>query len=201
MSSFYDKFKEKLNNFCNRFNIKRRKKSRKKKKNDTNQSAETLKHSQSYSFLLDFYVRSARISIIMKNLFKCIFFTIVMGILICIVVIFWNIIKYVFNSYSSLRNINDISLETILSMISLILPAISSLIVAFIKIPEVIARYLFNIKEDDNMSKIIKDIQNYDRDMFELEHKVEEALMSGRTDDSNNEDDDIEESPTARINQ
>ena len=137
----------------------------------------------------------------MKNLFKCIFFTIVMGILICIVVIFWNIIKYVFNSYSSLRNINDISLETILSMISLILPAISSLIVAFIKIPEVIARYLFNIKEDDNMSKIIKDIQNYDRDMFELEHKVEEALMSGRTDDSNNEDDDIEESPTARINQ
>lgn len=201
MSNFSDKFKEKLSNFRNKFNIKKRKKSRKKKKNDTTQNIEALKHSQSYSFLLDFYVWSAKISIIMKNVFKGVFFIIVMSILIGIVFIFWRIIKYVFTAYSSLKDINDISLETILSMMTLILPAISSLIVAFIKIPEVIARYLFNIQEDDNMNKIIKNIQNYDRDMFALENKVEEALMSGRTDDSNNEDDDIEEPLTARTNQ
>ncbi len=55
-------------------------------------------------------------------------------------------------------------------MITLVLPAIFSLIVSFIEIPEVIAVYLFNIQEDDNINKIIKGIQNYDRDMFVLEH-------------------------------
>lgn len=50
------------------------------------------------------------------------------------------------------------------------------------------------------MNKIIKNIQNYDRDMFALENKVEKALMSGRTDDNNNEDIDIEESLKARTN-
>lgn len=83
----------------------------------------------------------------------------------------------------------------VLSMATIILPAISSLIVAFIKIPEIIAKYLFNTQEDDNMNKIIKNIQDYDRDMFAMEHKVEEALMLNKRKSDESKDDDMVDSP------
>lgn len=83
----------------------------------------------------------------------------------------------------------------VLSMATIILPAISSLIVAFIKIPEIIAKYLFNTQEDDNMNKIIKNIQDYDRDMFAMEHKVEEALMLNKRKSDEAKDDDMIDSP------
>lgn len=59
----------------------------------------------------------------------------------------------------------------------MIVPSISSLIVAFIKIPEIIAKYLFNTKEDDNMNAIIKHIQDHDIKMYALENDAEKEVM------------------------
>lgn len=163
--------------------------------NQDTQSAEALKHSRSYSSLLSIYVKSTRFSIIIKNVLKCLFFFITMGTLVSVVFFFYFALKYVFVSLNKIEDINNISIEMVLSMVTVILPAISSLIVAFVKIPEIIAKYLFNIQEDDNMNKIIKNIQDYDKDMFAMEHKVEEALMNNKKENEELKDVDILESP------
>lgn len=168
--------------------------------NQDTQSAEALKHSRSYSSLLSIYVKSTRGSIIIKNVLKCLFFFITMGTLVSVVFFFYFALKYVFVSFNKIKDINNISIEMILSMVTIILPAISSLIVAFIKIPEIIAKYLFNIQEDDNMNKIIKNIQDYDRDMFAMEHKVEEALMRNKRKSEETKDDDMIDSPKEHVN-
>jgi len=167
--------------------------------NQDNQSEEALKHSRSYSSLLSIYVKSTRTSIIIKNILKCLFFFITMGTLVAVVFFFYFVLRYVFVSFDKIENINNISIEMILSMVTIILPAISSLIVAFVKIPEIIAKYLFNIQEDDNMNKIIKNIQDYDKDMFAMEHKVEEALMSNKKENEELKDVDILESPRENV--
>ena len=45
------------------------------------------------------------------------------------------------------------------------------------------------------MNKIIKNIQDYDRDMFAMEHKVEEALMLNKRKSDEAKDDDMIDSP------
>ena len=81
--------------------------------------------------------------------------------------------NYAFICLNSFDNLNDISFESILGIFTILLPALSSLIVAFLKIPEIIAQYLFNIEEESYMSSIIKNIQDYDTGMYELQHKVD----------------------------
>lgn len=164
-------------------------------KNDDTQSAEALKHSKSYSLLLDTYVQSTKTSARIKNMLKCLFFLITMGTMVAVVFFFYYTLKFVIGSFNKIGNMNNISLEMILSMATIILPAISSLIVAFIKIPEIIAKYLFNTQEDDNMNKIIKNIQDYDKDMFAMEHKVEEALMRNKRKSDEVKDDEMVDSP------
>ena len=61
-------------------------------------------------------------------------------------------------------------------MVTVILPYVCSLIVAFIKIPETIAKYLFNTDEDRYMDSMIKNIQDYDKSVFTLENKVKDVL-------------------------
>lgn len=90
-------------------------------------------------------------------------------------------------------------MEAILSIAALVIPAISSLIVAFIKIPEIIAQYLFNAEEDKNMTTIIKNIQDYDKTMFEMEQKINQLLSSHKDQSVEVEDDSIEESPTEHV--
>lgn len=102
-------------------------------------------------------------------------------------------------SQSSVRQADDITLEAILSIAALVIPAISSLIVAFIKIPEIIAQYLFNAEEDKNMTTIIKNIQDYDKIMFEMEQKINQLLSSHKDQSVEVEDDSIEESPTEHV--
>lgn len=159
-------------------------------------SVEILKHSKNYSKLLDFYVDSANQNIKMKKWFKIIFFVVTMLSLIAIVYLFFKTFRYAYNSFDKFDSLNEITLEAILSVVTIIIPAISSLIVAFIKIPEIIAEYLFNTKEDENMSIIIKNIQDYDKAMFEMEYKFDELLNDNKDQNEDVKDDNIEEPPT-----
>ena len=165
------------------------------KKDDTAQSIEALKHSQSYSNLLDIYVSSTKRNIRLKFFLKLAFFIITMGTLIAIVWFFYLAINYVFQSLDKFEDLNELSIEAILGMLTAVVPSITSLIVAFIKIPEIIAEYLFNIKEDSYMNSVIKNIQDYDKAMFAMEHKVEEALIQNKDQNPKNQDEDIEEPP------
>ncbi|MCM1233775.1 MAG: hypothetical protein NC489_26995 [Ruminococcus flavefaciens] len=166
-----------------------------KKKNKPH-SVEILKHSKNYSKLLDIYVDSAQQNIRLKKWFKIIFFIITTLSLVSVVYLLYMTIQYIFNNFAKISNPNDITIEAILSIISIAIPALTSLTVAFIKIPEIIAEYLFNTKEDENMNAIIKNIQDYDTVMFEMEYKFDELLKEHKDQNEEVEDDNIEEPPT-----
>lgn len=162
-------------------------------------SVEILKHSKNYSKLLDIYVDSANQNITMKKWFKIIFFIVTMCSLISVVVLFFLTILYAFYSFNKFDDLNGVTTQAILSVVTIVVPAISSLIVAFIKIPEIIAQYLFNTKEDENMNLIIKNIQDYDTAMFAMEQKLDELLMDNKDQNAEVEDDNIEDSPAENV--
>lgn len=166
---------------------------------NSSHSDEVLKHSKNYSKLLDIYVSSTKRNIIIKSWFKILFFIITMGSMLTIVYLFYVSLQYVFNNFEKFNSLNDVTIEAILSMITVILPVISSLIVAFIKIPEIIAHYLFNVEEDNYMNSVIKNIQDYDMSMFAMEHKIDKMLTNNKDQEPILEDEGIENSPAESI--
>lgn len=159
-------------------------------RNDPVQNIEESKHSKSYSDLLDVYVQSVQLNMRLKKWFKILFFAITMTILVAIVVIFALSLVYACKKYSKINNIN---IEAIASIVTIILPSICSLIIAFIKIPEIIAKYLFNIQEDKYMNSVIKNIQDYDKSMFALNQKANDSVLMHRTEMT--QDEAVETSP------
>ena len=155
-------------------------------------SKEALKHSISYSDLLSTYVKMVKRNSYIKDTLKILFFFITIGSLVFIVYLFGETLKYAFNFFENQKDTNEISIETILSVVTIVIPAVSSLIVAFIKIPEIIAEYLFNIEEDNYMNSIIKNIQDHDQSMFAMEHKINVTLAENKTESI---DDNFEDSP------
>lgn len=155
-------------------------------------STEAWQHSKSYSELLSTYVKAVKRNAWIKDILKILFFLVTMGSLVGIVYIFYKTLDYAFDFFSRVEDINEVSLEAILSVVTVILPAISSLIVAFIKIPKIIAKYLFNIQEDIYMNSIIKNIQIHDQSMFAMEHKINITLAENKKDFI---DDDFETPP------
>ena len=63
------------------------------------------------------------------------------------------------------------------------IPAISSLIVALLKIPEIIAEYLFNTEEDYFMNEIIRNIQEHDKAMYAMNHKADSFMKENEMKD------------------
>lgn len=186
--SFINKLAEAINNSKENF------------ESDKPHSIEILKHSKNYSKLLDSYVVSAQQNMTMKKWFKLIFFAVTICSFIAVVYFFYLALQYAINSFDKYDNLNSVTTEAILSIISVLIPAISSLIVAFIKLPEIIAQYLFNAEEDNNMNLVIKNIQDYDKAMFSMEQKIGELLMNNKDQSEEVKDEDIEESPTANTN-
>lgn len=78
---------------------------------------------------------------------------------------------------------------------TILVPSITSLIVAFVEIPKIIAQYLFNVQEDSFMDSVIKNIQDYDKAMYELEHRAEEMIASQKETDIELMDEKLEKSP------
>lgn len=136
-------------------------------------------HDMSNTKILGLYVNSISISLWIKNILKVMFFGVIIFIL-CYALYFF---KYALDFTTDLimhtlkpEGNGQISYEIILSAVTVIVPAVTSLIVAFLKLPEIIAKYLFNVKEDKYMKSIIRNIQQYDRDMYALANKVESDL-------------------------
>ncbi len=117
-----------------------------------------------------------------------------MSILVAVVIIFALSLKYAYTKYSSLASVN---VASIVSVSTVILPSISSLMIAFIKLPKIIAKYLFNIQEDRYMNSVIKNIQDYDRSMFALSKKATDSALMHRTEMMYDED--VKPSPKETI--
>ena len=144
--------------------------------NDNNEipslTTETIKHSENYTKLIETYVDSVNRNSIVKIVLKIIFFVITMLILLGIVIAFCVIS---INISKAIKR-HNITLTTITGIISVMIPAISSLIVALLKIPEIIAEYLFNTEEDYFMNEIIRNIQEHDKAMYAMNHKADSFM-------------------------
>ena len=55
------------------------------------------------------------------------------------------------------------------------------------KLPEIIAKYLFNPEEDRDTITIVEKIQQYDISMYDMEHKIESLLMDEQISDNDKE--------------
>ena len=158
---------------------------------------EINKHSKSYSDLLDLYVKSVRWNIRIKSACKVLFFICIMGALATVLCLFHKSLIYVFNNIKGV-GIQNISIEAIVSMATVLIPSISSLIVAFIKLPEIIAKYLFNSDEDNYMNIIIKNIQDYDSGIYDREYKIKELINDNKKSNKGSKDTDIPDAPNMK---
>lgn len=152
---------------------------KKKEPNDNmaqSQKESSSVHSAKYTTLLETYIFTTKVSSIVKIVLKCCFFIVAMGALSYVTYYFGKTLDFSFSiigKNQSAEGAPPTNMEEIAGVIAVIIPAISSLIVAFIKIPEIIAKYLFNIEEDSHTNAIIKSIQDYDVKMYEMESQVE----------------------------
>ena len=69
--------------------------------------------------------------------------------------------------------------ESIIGLVTAIISSFITMLVSLFKLPEIIAKYLFNLKEDENMAKIIGHIQTYDIGMYTIEKDLEKEAMRG----------------------
>lgn len=114
-------------------------------------SKETLKH--------DFY---EFISAIMTALLRMFFFSICTSFIVILVM---TIIK---------RE----SIAIFVVAITTIISSFATIVVSIFKLPKIIAKYLFNKKEDKQMTKVIKNIQKYEVNMFGVEQASEDATAN-----------------------
>lgn len=111
-------------------------------------------HNTSFDELLKAYVKNTKRNLLMKLILKVIFFICCMLILI---------VLFAFLIYSSMYCLkNEVSQN---SLITVMVANVISFLTSFIVLPHTIANYLFNNKEDENMTQIIKNIQDYDKNI------------------------------------
>lgn len=137
-------------------------------------------HADEYTNLLEAFVANVTDSNKLKNKLKKYFFwSIIISMAIMILV-------FAFSIYSSFNIISGIdktehntnAISSVIGAITSIIPSLATMLVSLIKLPKIIAEYLFNIEEDTNMIKIIKKIQSYDITMFGMENDLEKMTAN-----------------------
>lgn len=71
--------------------------------------------------------------------------------------------------------LNNSSTEVITGSIVAVISSFATMIVSIFKLPRIIAKYLFNKKEDDQMANIIENIQKYEFGAVKTEKWQERA--------------------------
>lgn len=137
-----------------------------------------IEHGNQYTDLLKFYIKNVRISNILKIVLKISFFIIIILIMVVLSLFFGYSIYKSFEIIDNLDILQDNSkhnsIESIIGVIGTLISSFTTLLVSIIKLPEIIAKYLFNRKEEAHMSKIIENIQNYDVQIYSIEKEAKE---------------------------
>lgn len=106
-----------------------------------------------YSLLLELFYTVTKARMILKEIFKWIFFLIMMGAMVVI----GYLTVMVFRKY-----LDNADFETLSNALPLLITSIVGFISTIIAIPVVITKYLFNTSEDDNITAIIVHTQEHD---------------------------------------
>lgn len=116
-------------------------------------TSEISERDKEYTYLLQHFVKITKIRNYLKEIFKWIFYLIIM-----ISLFFFFIMLYkLFNSFIKKANI-----EQLINSIPLFITSIVSFISVIIAIPIAITKYLFSTKEDENITNIILHTQRHD---------------------------------------
>lgn len=114
-------------------------------------------HATEYTNLLKGYIINLKCSLNQKKKFKNIFFGIAISMLVASFILFFVIsIILIKNRWG------DMDITALAGLISSLVGVLS----LYIIIPKIIAEYLFNSKEDENMARIVQSIQTYDENVF-----------------------------------
>lgn len=144
----------------------------------TNNSGEYNKHTKKYTKLLKNYTIHTEFSNELKITYKKIFFWIIIIIMGAMTIAFIVSLYKAFDiiTYLSVTRM-PIPTESIVGIMTAVVSSFVTMLVSLFKLPEIIAQYLFNPKEDENMAAIIGHIQTYDIGMYTIEKKLEEKYM------------------------
>lgn len=112
-------------------------------------------HENSYTTILTTYANNIEKTLKDKHDYKKWFFYVSLGILVLTFLATFGILTVV-----AFRDLPVSCLE----WVSIVAPATISFLTIFIIIPEIITKYLFNLEEEKYMYRIIKSIQDYDKE-------------------------------------
>lgn len=101
-----------------------------------------------------------------KNILKCCFFGVIVFVMIAVIVAF---LIVVWRAFDLLKE--NSSIETATASAVSIVSSFVTVIVSILKLPKIVALYLFNKEEDNLMKDVISNIQNYEINAIELELK------------------------------
>lgn len=135
---------------------------------------EIAQRDKKYSALLSSYVQITSVRNVLKEIHKWLFFwLVIIASGICL--------SLVYNVITSILDSNDP--EFIISSIPAIITALVSFVTAIIGIPMTITSFLFNTKEDDNITELIKHTQDHDAGSITM--FKERFLSQAKQNDSN----------------
>lgn len=132
--------------------------------------------SDEYTVLLNNYIHNMKRNAWAKFILKIIFFIIVMCVLGLLSYTFYYTIKYTINSIQEMIKSNYASIDIIATIITPLISSFGTIMVSLLKLPEIIAHYLFNPEEDESAVTIVGNIQKYDISMYAMKHNSDEKL-------------------------
>ena len=132
--------------------------------------SEISKHGKKYTSLLKVYINTTRINLYVIIFLKIVFFIITMYIWLYMIHLFkYSYINAMEIISSESKNLYQIN--TTINLVVTIIPSLVSLLTSFIVIPKIVAKYLFNRSEEDNMTQVIKNLQSYDDELNKNRYK------------------------------
>lgn len=126
-------------------------------------------HAHEYTNLLRMYIKNSKQSSEQKKKFKNVFFWVAISTLGLSFLLFSGI-----SIYFSIKGFEKIDISDLSGLIS----SLVGLLSLYLIIPRIIAEYLFNVKEDEHMAKIVNSVQTYDEKVFSSmnEYDFEETV-------------------------
>lgn len=116
-----------------------------------------------------------------KNILKGCFFGVIVFVMLVVVVAFLVVVWRAFD----LLKLNS-SIETVTASAVSIVSSFVTVIVAILKLPQIVASYLFNKEEDNLMKEVISNIQNYEIKAIEMDVKRLTKTVAGSLGGENN---------------
>lgn len=147
------------------------------KENFSVKENEYLEHTKRYTDLLDTFNKNIKSSNNLKNKLKASFFCFIVLLMMALTILF---IYSVIKCFEIIKDVNSyrmVSVENIIGPIISIIPSLVTMLTSLVKLPKIIAEYLFNSQEDKDMVSLIEKIQSYDVQMYSLENDIENLLM------------------------